>query len=379
VSFGIEREFRAGNAARVKQLICVALLVGSGLLARGAQLASERVAPNDSRIIYMGRVEVSERAALMGYPGITIRFAYRGPAPAIEMTGDTPECYFNMSCNGWDPVLIHLKKGLNEIALPTGAAPMGGWTVELVRRTESWMGTASFDGMMLPAGCELVAPEPFPSRRLMFIGDSLTCGEYNERFPPENDSTPRSTNAARSYGMILAKWLDSQVHLVSYGGRGITRNWDGRTDVNIVPVFFSRTLPDIAGSAWDHTRYQPDVIVINDGTDFDAGPQDEAAFTLAYGSFVAQVRAAYPHAYLLLTESAFQSDGSDGRSRAGRDQLLGTITAVAKDRHSRGDLRIGIVRTRFFPGTPTNPHLVAFQHEQVAMDLLNPIREAAGW
>jgi GDSL-like Lipase/Acylhydrolase family len=269
--------------------------------------------------------------------------------------------------------------GENQIALPTGAAPADGWLVELVRRTESWMGTASFGGLLLPEGCELLSAPALPERKLMFIGDSLTCGEYNERFPPENDSTPRSTNAARSYGMLLAKWLGAQVHLVSYGGRGITRDWSGRTDVNIVPVFFERTLPDTAGSVWDHARYQPDVIVLNDGTDFDAGPQDESRFTNAYAAFVTRVRFLYPHAYILLTESGFQSDGSDGKPRTGRDQLLRTINAVVARQNAAGDLRIRVVRTGFFPGTPTNSHLVAFQHEQVALDLLGPIREAAGW
>jgi hypothetical protein len=378
VRFVVERPPGAAQPAPVRRMLALVLL--AGLTARAADTpAPTPVAPNDSRIAYMGRLELTEHAALMGFPGVTIRFAFRGPAPAIRMTGDTPECYFNLSCNGWDPVLIHLKKGENEIALPTGAAPSEGWTVELVRRTESWMGTASFDGLLLPPGCELLPPRPFPARKLMFIGDSFTCGEYNERFPPENDSTPRSTNAARSYGMLLAKWLCAQVHLVSYGGRGITREWDGRTDVNIVPVFYPRALPDKAGSVWDHSSYQPDVIVINDGTDFDAGPLDEAGFTDAYAAFVAQVRADYPKAYLILTESAFRSDGSDGKPRTSRDQLLKTIQAVAERRHAAGDSRVGIARTGFFPGTPTNPHLVAFQHEQIALDLLGPIREAAGW
>jgi hypothetical protein len=245
-------------------------------------------------------------------------------------------------------VLIHLKKGENEIALPTGTAPSGGWTVDIVRRTESWMGTSSFDGVLLPAGCEMLPPPAFPTRKLMFIGDSFTCGEFNERFPPENDSTPRSTNAARSYGMLLAKWLNAQVHLVSYGGRGITREWDGHTDVNIVPVFFPRSLPDTPGSVWDHSRYQPDV-------------------------------AAYPGAYIILTESAFQSDGSDGRPRTSRDHLLQTIQEVTERRHAAGDSRVRIARTGFFPGTPTNGHLVAFQHEQIANDLIGPIREVTGW
>ena len=368
------------NDAIVRCSLHVALFAGLGAAGAAQQSPPPRpVAPNDSRFLYMGRVALSERSALMGYPGVTIRFAFRGPAPVIRMTGDSPQCYFNLSCNGWDPVLIHLKKGENEIALPTGAAPEDGWTVDLVRRTESWMGTASFDGVLLPEGCELVAPKPFPERKLMFIGDSLTCGEYNERFAPENDSTPRSTNAERSYGMLLARWLGAQVHLISYGGRGITREWDGKTDVNIVPVFFPRTLPDSAEPLWDHSLYQPDVIVINDGTDADSGPLDDAAFTDAYAAFVGQVRAAYPKAFILLTESGFQSDGSDGRPRMGRDQLLRTITAVADLRRKAGDERVRIVRTGFFPGTPTNPHLVAFQHEQIALDLLGPIREAAVW
>jgi hypothetical protein len=361
--------------------LALALLIGVAPLNMAAQQSPSRtlVAPDDPRIAFMGRVELSGQKAEMGYPGITIRFVYTGPAPVLRMTGDSPNCYFNLSCNGWDPVIIKLNLGENEIALPTGAAPSGGWMVELVRRTESWMGTASFNGLLLPQGGGLLPPPDWPRRKLMFIGDSLTCGEYNERFPNENDSTPRSTNAARSYGMLLARWLGAQVHLVSYGGRGITRDWSGKTDVNILPVFFPRTLPDREGSVWDPSRYQPDVIVINDGTDFDAGPQDEAKFTDAYAAFVAQVRSAYPGAFILLSESGFQSDGSDGRPRTARDELLRTMNAVAQRRRDAGDSRIRVVHTGFFPGTPTNGHLVAFQHEQIALDLLGPIREAAGW
>lgn len=364
---------------RAYPLLCLALLFAPSLPAAETQAALSPIAADDPRIAYMGRIEWSSGKAEMGYPGITIRFVYRGAAPVLRLTGDSPNCYFNLSCNGWDPVIIKLNAGENEIALPTGIAPKDGWLVELVRRTESWMGTASFDGLLLPVGCELLTPPPWPDRKLMFIGDSLTCGEYNERFPQENDSTPRSTNAARSYGMLLGRWLGAQVHLVSYGGRGITRDWSGKTDVNIVPVFFPRALPDEAGSTWDASLYQPDVIVINDGTDFDAGHLDEAKFTDAYAAFVDQVRATYPKSFILITESGFQSDGSDGRPTTARDQLLRTLNAVADHRHKAGDDRIRVVRTGFFPGTPSNGHLVAFQHEQIALDILGPIRDVTGW
>jgi Carbohydrate esterase 2 N-terminal/GDSL-like Lipase/Acylhydrolase family len=365
---------------RVAPLLSLLMLVTP--LVHAAETGAAKftpVAADDSRIAYMGRIALSHERARMGFPGITVRFVYRGPAPVLRLTGDNANCFFNLACNGWDPVMIHLAQGPNEIALPTGPAPAGGWLIELVRRTESWMGTASFDGLLLPAGCELLPPPAWPERKLMFIGDSVTCGEYNERFPPENDRSPRTTNVARSYGMLLAQWLGAQVHLVSYGGRGIIRSWDGKTDVNNVPVFFPRTLPDDPTSTWDHTKYQPDVIVINVGTDLDSGPLEDATLIDAYAAFVATVRAAHPRAFILVSESNFQTDGSDGRPPTEREALLRVITAVAARRREAGDARVRVVRTGFQPGTPTDTHPVAFQHEQIALDFLGPIREVTGW
>jgi hypothetical protein len=365
---------------RAPLLLC--LVFPAALFAHAAESGATSfasIAPNDPRIAYMGRIELSDTHARMGFPGVTIRFVYRGPAPVLKLSGGSPNCFFNLSCNGWDPVVIHLQQGTNEIALPTGTAPASGWSIELVRRTESWMGTATFDGLLLPAGCELLPAPAWPERRLMFIGDSVTCGEYNERFPPENDRSPRTTNAGRSYGMLLARWLNAQVHLVSYGGRGIIRNWDGKTNVNTVPVFFPRTLPDDPAPTWDPAKYSPNVIVINDGTDLDSGPMDDAKFIDAYAAFVVTVRKAHPGAYILLSESPFQTDGSDGRPRTERDQLLRTIEAVVERCHHAGDMRIRVVRTGYQPGTPTDTHPVAFQHEQIARDFLGPIRDVTGW
>ena len=357
-------------------LVLPLLLLASPLL-RATEPAA--VPPGDARIAYMGRYELADGRAKMGFPGLTVRFAYRGPAPVLRLTGDNANCFFNLSCNGWDPVMIHLKAGPNEIPLPAGVAPAGGWTIELVRRTESWMGTASFDGLILPPGCELLPPPAWPARKLMFIGDSLTCGEYDERFPPEDDRSPRTTNIARSYGMLLAKWLGAQVHIVAYGGRGIVRNWDGRRDVNTVPVFFERALPDDPASRWDHSRYQPDVIVINDGTDQDKDLLPETELTEAYAAFVARVREVHPQAWILISESGFHPNTASGQPATMREAMLKTLNAVVARRHAAGDTRIRVVRTGYFPGTATDPHLVAFQQEQIALDFLGPIKEVTGW
>ena len=364
---------------RIFLFFCSCILLSLSARATLAEPATTFIKADQSAFTSMGRIEMDGAKTRMGFPGVTIRFIYRGPAPTLVMSADSPNCFFNLSCNDWDPVVIHLAQGKNEILLPSGTAPASGWVIELVRRTESWMGTASFDGVLLPNGGELLPPPKWPARKLMFIGDSLTCGEYDERFPPENDKSARTTNVARSYGMLLAKWLDAQVHVLAYGGRGIVRNWDGRRDVNTLPVFFERSMPDDPASKWDHARYQPDVIVINDGTDHDAGILPEAELTDAYVAFVTRVRAVHPQAWILISESGFQANAASGQPTTMRDELLKTLNAVIKRRQEAGDSHIRLVRTGYFPGTATDTHLVAFQQEQIALDFLGPIKEVTGW
>ena len=338
------------------------------------------VPARDPRIAYMGRVAFAGDGATMGFPGITVRFVYRGPAPTLRLSASSPTCYFNLACNGWDPVVIHLKAGDNDIPLPTGTAPAQGWLIELVRRTEAWQGIATFQGLLLPPGCELLPPPAWPGRKLLFIGDSITGGEYLERFPPENISTPQSTNAARAFGMLLGRWLHAQVHLVSYGGRGVMRDWEGHADVNNAPQFFQRTLPDDPTSHWDHVSYLPDVIVVSLGqNDFNQGLPDEAVYTRAYDDFVGEIRAAYPHAAVLLAEVSLLGDTPGTLDRAKRELLHRVLAAVVARRRAAGDERIAEAPVRYYPGTPTNAHLVAFQHEQVALELLGPIKALAGW
>jgi hypothetical protein len=38
-----------------------------------------------------------------------------------------------------------------------------------------------------------------------------------------------------------------------------------------------------------------------------------------------------------------------------------------------------VAPVRHYPGTAGNAHPVAFQHEQIALELLGPIRALTGW
>jgi hypothetical protein len=65
--------------------------------------------------------------------------------------------------------------------------------------------------------------------------------------------------------------------------------------------------------------------------------------------------------------------------RAKRDQLHRTLEAVVARRRAAGDQRIAVGPVHHYPGTAGNAHPVAFQHEQIALELLGPIRALTGW
>lgn len=361
--------------------LSLALLVLSILPAWGGDWAEE-VAADDPAVSIMGRVAVEGGVARMGFPGVTVRFRYAGPAPVLRMNALKDTCYFDVSLNGGRPVTMRLEEGRNEVALPFAEGEAAGSVVEIVRRTESWMGEVEFLGLGLPAGSELLAPPAWPERKLMFIGDSTTCGEFNERFPPTEDISPRTTNVARSYGMILAERLNAQVHVVGYGGQGIIRDWSGKSEgehVCLAPEYLELASPGLKGVYWDHAAYQPDVVVINLGTDFDAGMLDAKEYLEVFSGFVMRVRTVYPLSHIILVESNFHSDVPGTEGAEIREQLRLTLEAVVARGHAAGDRWISFAEAGYYAGTPGDTHLTVEQHELLADEIEDDIREVAGW
>jgi len=344
-----------------------------------AEMNTTHITPTDPRILVMGRTDARNGELRMGFPGVTLRFAYRGPAPTLLLGTGSPNCSFNLRVNGWDPVIVRPKEGQSALPLPSGPAPTSGWVVELTRRNENWQGIASFRGLELPKGCELIAPPPFPQRKLMFIGDSITCGEKIDLLPPEDNSSPRMSNAPRAFGMLLGRTFGAQVHLVSCGGRGLTRNWQGVPDVT-APQFFQRAMPDEADAAWNHAAYVPDGVVIGLGTnDFNTGLPDEQAFTDAYEAFLQDIRKVYPQTALVLMESPIFGEVPGTHDREKRDLLRRVLDTLVTRHQAAGDRKIALASSRHYPGTAIDAHPVAFQHEQIAEELAPVIERLTGW
>lgn len=146
------------------------------------------------------------------------------------------------------------------------------------------------------AGTPALLPPPArKSRRLVFFGDSITCGFGNtgETTSPYLTSEQDPTEA---YAWKCAELLGADAELVSISGQGIVRDCGGNTGIPI-PTFFGwqsrylQTAHDFADDA--------DIVVVNAGTNDCGGGVTNEEFSAGAEAFLYRLRAAYPHAKLV--------------------------------------------------------------------------------
>jgi lysophospholipase L1-like esterase len=374
------------------------LLAGLGGLASMSMFMSmsgcapRLVRPSDPRIAVMGRVDRGDDSRWrVGYPGVTFRVAFEGSSLRLRGGCTTANCRLDVSVDGGPPRVVRLDRGDSELALAEGL-PAGAHTLEIVQRTEAWQGIVSVRGFVAPHGTIVSAPA-WPQRRLLFIGDSVTCGEAIDR---DRDGIDRGAdcaikrapaagaNGSLSYGMLLGRSLSAQAHLVCYGGRGLIRDWGGRRDVPNGPQIFDLAVADDRPRAfWDHAGYIPDLVVVSLGTnDFNLALGDFPAreeFVTAYVAFARAIRARYPAAAIILTEGAIVSDQQTDPQIPQRPQKTVLREYLAETARRLADPRIQVFPSQHYPGDACNPHPTREQHAAMARDLEPLIRRMIGW
>ncbi len=334
---------------------------------------------SDPQVAVMGRVERPEAGRLrFGYPGVTLRVRFEGESLGLRALAETPNTHLDVIVDGGPPRVVHLPRGESDTVLAEGLGP-GPHVVDVVHRTETWMSVLDVRGFLLPSGGRLLDPPPWPKRRLLFVGDSVTCGERIDRRPGETEPFA-SSNGSLSYGMRLARALDAQCQLVCYGGRGLIRDWRGRVDVLTGPQLFDLAVADESGGpAWDHASWVPDAVLVSLGTnDFNLalGPLPEReAFVSAYVGFVRTIRSRYPDAQVFLTEGAIVNDQADP-ARPAKTVLREYLAETARRLE---DSRVHVVASQHYPGDAENAHPTREQHAAMARDLEPAIRQAMGW
>jgi lysophospholipase L1-like esterase len=280
------------------------------------------------------------------------------------------------------PAILQQGNNLVQVTVPatTWDSSKVAHTLQVFKRTETWQGVITFRGLAMGASKLLSAPQ-LPQRRLMFVGDSVTCGTgVNYDSTCKNPVTNPSSDAYDSYGMVLGRILDAQVQLVCYGGRGLERDFRGlglADGVLNAPQFLDLAIAmddpsktGVSSPAWNAASYTPDAIIVSLGTnDFNlesTKPLDGSRFVADYVALLKRLRAEYPHAVILGTEGAIVTN-----------PLLRQYIqkAVAKVH----DPKILWTESHHYPGGGCDGHPSREQHVLMADDFEVVLREQLGW
>lgn len=329
------------------QSFSIAVLI---LLLGALQLSAQTmqlVPASNANIQYTGRIDkTNPDKVAFSFPGVSIKAKFQGTAidAVIKEYGAgsaTTTNYFYVIIDGGIPVKMALSRTQAVYELARNLSN-GEHTIELFKLTESSVGKVEFEGFQLETGKTLLTPDALPTRKIEFIGNSITCGYGNEIETNDPDNahfTSVNENNYKAWGAITARNLNAQYSCVAYSGRGMYKNNTGAI-TGTLPLIYDRSLADDASSQWDNTNYTPDVIVINLGTnDFNAeaaghGVVDSTLFVDTYISFISKLRGYYPNAAIICALGTMMSDyyPVGGWTRAQK-----YVTAVKNYKNNNGD------------------------------------------
>jgi lysophospholipase L1-like esterase len=231
---------------------------------------------------------------------VTINARFTGTQVSMNLNDGSNQNRFTVVVDGGTPKTITTTSGQTLLSLASGLTN-GSHELVVWRNTEASIGVSQFTGLSsFGTGGALLAPDPASTKRMEVIGDSLSVGagvEGNAACPGGIDAF---TNNYLAYGSIAARAVGADVVTIAWSGIGVYRNFDGST-TNTMPVRYPYSIPNDA-TPWDFSLYQPDVVVINLGTN-DFGPGDPGTpYETAYAAFIKTVRSKYANANFILID-----------------------------------------------------------------------------
>jgi Carbohydrate esterase 2 N-terminal/GDSL-like Lipase/Acylhydrolase family len=284
-----------------KSLKCLSLF---WLLSGTVFSQTKTVSFSDSHISYEGRIPHTNDAAVLAWPGTSVKINFRGSEISGIFKDQDTSNYYDVIIDNDSIYKIQFDTSKQTVMLANGL-PYGKHSLELFKRTEWDKGKTFFYGFEFKGKNKLLKPSKPPKRKIEFFGNSITCG-YAINDSVNDSPTGYYENNYDAYAAITARHFNAQYYCTSKSGIGIMVSWFPL----IMPEMYDRLDPTDSTSKWDFSKYTPDVVVINllqndswivnlpDNEQFKitfgTKPPDSSFIINAYKNFVQTIRTTYP-------------------------------------------------------------------------------------
>ena len=346
------------------------------------------IKPTDSRIVYTGRISFThpDRPA-WNYPGVQIMATFEGTS--LRMLAKPRSGYFMAQIDQAEPFKVAFRGERDSVVTLATALPEGRHLIRLMYVIEGYEFFPEFWGFVLDDGRQLVEAPLLPSRKIEFIGNSITCGYGNEGLKKEEGFDYATENHYYSYASITARNLQAQHWVVARSGIGAYRNYDGpktgNPDSNM-PVQYEytgyawkpelRKEPTFLQEKWDFNRYQPDVVCINLGTnDLSTPNYDLSLLKQGYQKLLKMVRQHNPKAKIVFLTGSMLYHQELQLAK----QLLDEVTAEAQKAGDKEVYRFDMapINGNKYYGNDWHPNI--YQDEKMANELTPYLRQLMNW
>ena len=343
----------------------------------------------------VGRTYYYEDALWSAYSGTGAEFVFEGSKLDITLVADASadeEAKENVAryaiyVNGERKLEGTLNERVTKLSVIDSTEPVKA-TVQVIKLSECAMSTMGISCLETDDSAK-VTPAPVRERKIEFIGDSITCGYGVDDEDPLHHFKTSTEDCTAAYAYKTARALDADYSLVSISGYGIISGYTGTAEEKIteqlVPPYYNKLgfsyksfadkLPP-QDAPWDHSKFVPQVIVINLGTNDDSYCLDHADrqrdYSDNYKIFLKEVRAKNPDAFIFC-----------GVGIMGTRIYKALETAVNEYKAETGDER---VLPHCFKehdwendGLVADYHPIRKSHDNACAEITAVIKETMGW
>lgn len=331
--------------------------------------------PTDSNIQYIGRIDYSKpNFPKFTYPGVQIRTGFTGTS--LSMMCKIQSGYFMAEIDGGEPFKISFIG--NTVVSLARDLEEGTHQAVVTYITEGYERQPEFHGFFVDKECTLAPATNVPTRKIEFIGNSVTCGYGIEAQSPTEPYQESTSNYYYTYAARTARNLNAQAVVVARSGLGVYRNYNGPQTGDAVNINteYPYTLLYNKEHPWDFSRYVPDVVCINLGVnDTSTQGADPQLLSNAFKQLYQQVRSHYPKAKIVLLCGCMMKDKSLQVVQQALDETI---------RHAQQQGDHNVVRFNFSPddgslGTGLHGHPNMRQHEKMANELTAYLKKLMQW
>lgn len=267
------------------------------LVDSAAKINYDRKIPATSPSVSVtGRYQpLADGSVSFDWSGVYLQTVFTGGTVAVEIS-DTKHNYFNVFIDGkWKDKIETHSKNPTRFVLASGMSN-APHVLRLQKCTEGSEGCATVRGFFLsPKGTMKAVPAK--ERKILFIGDSYTCGYGVEAHSAKEHFQAATENCNGAYACIIARYFDADYHIVAHSGQGMARNYGDTAQVssfNMVARFL-RLFDEHGTGDYAFQGFQPSLVCINLGTnDFSPGiPPSPQQYAGCYMKMIHQILAHY--------------------------------------------------------------------------------------